>query len=261
MEQKDVKQQSNGTVSGWATAAGAAVGAVAGTIIAEAANPAEDASDIVTPEPESHPEPETPMVEPEPNPEPLEPIVEPEPQPAQVTELHQTIIINGDNNTLGVDNVIEQGDPGEWAEPVTLAESGGDVNAVETNLIVNGDGNAVGVTNEIEQGVFIEEQPVVVEEVAYVENDVNITNVDVDYGDVTNNVETGFDVVAVNVSEESISLVDVDADGVADTMITDDSQVDIAGENITMDPMGANDAGVDCAPDYVNDANVDDFML
>lgn len=252
MEQKDVKQQSNGTVSGWATAAGAAVGAVAGTVIAEAANPTVGASDIVIPEPESHPEPETPMVEPEPK--SLEPIVEPEPQPTQLTEINQTIIINGDNNTLGLGNSIEQGNQGESAEPVVLAEQGGDINTVETNLIVNGDGNAVGVNTVIE-----EVQPVVVEEVY--ENDVNVTNIDVDYGDVTNNVETGFDVVAVNVSEESVSLVDVDTDGVADTMITDDSQVDIAGENIAMNPMGANDAGVDCAPDYVNDANVDDFML
>ena len=254
MEQKDVKQQSNGTVSGWATAAGAAVGAVAGTVIAEAANPTVGASDIVIPEPESHPEPETPMVEPEPK--SLEPIVEPEPQPAQLTEINQTIIINGDNNTLGLGNSIEQGNQGESAEPVVLAEQVGDINTVETNLIVNGDGNAVGAYNVIDQGAFVEEQPDVEDG-----NGFDITNVNIDYGDVTNNVETGFDVVAVNVDEEPVSLVDVDADGVADTMITDDSQVDIAGENIAMDPMGANDAGVDCAPDYVNDANVDDFML
>lgn len=70
---------------------------------------------------------------------------------------------------------------------------------------------------------------------------------------------------------DDVSVVDTDLDGYADSVCVDDNEpldaqyLDVSDEDISMDPLqqavSMQDAYVEDNPDYVNDANVDEFMV
>lgn len=70
---------------------------------------------------------------------------------------------------------------------------------------------------------------------------------------------------------DDVSVVDTDLDGYADSVCVDDNEpldvqyLDVSDEDTSMDPLqqavSMQDAYVEDNPDYVNDANVDEFMV
>ena len=98
----------------------------------------------------------------------------------------------------------------------------------------------------------------------------------VSYDTITNDDGSQMDVAVVNVQGQDVLIADVDPDGVADIMAADLNNngqldngeiVDISDQNIAMQPlqeaanMGGNEmlAQTDDV-DYINDANVDDYI-
>ena len=98
----------------------------------------------------------------------------------------------------------------------------------------------------------------------------------VSYETVTNEDGSQMDVAVVNAQGQAVMIVDVDQNGVADAMASDLNNngqldngeiVDVSDQNIAMQPLqqAANMGGNDMVAqtndvDYINDANVDDYM-
>lgn len=89
--------------------------------------------------------------------------------------------------------------------------------------------------------------------------------------------EGNIDAAILSVDGETVMVVDMDQDGIADALVADfngdgyidDSEiVDISGDNVAMEPFADDYYGIEpledpsiaYEPDYVNDANVDEFM-
>ena len=98
----------------------------------------------------------------------------------------------------------------------------------------------------------------------------------VSYDTITNEDGSQMDVAVVNVQGQDVLIADVDPDGVADIMaadlnnngqLDDGEIVDISDQNIAMQPLqeAANMSGNEMLAqtddvDYINDANVDDYI-
>ena len=98
----------------------------------------------------------------------------------------------------------------------------------------------------------------------------------VSYETVTNEDGSQMDVAVVNAQGQTVMIADVDQNGIADVMAADLNNngqldegelVDVSGENIAMQPLqdAANMNGNDMIAqtndvDYINDANVDDYI-
>ena len=98
----------------------------------------------------------------------------------------------------------------------------------------------------------------------------------VSYETVTNEDGSQMDVAVVNAQGQAVMIADVDQNGVADTMASDLNYngqldngeiVDVSDQNIAMQPLqdaanmnGNNMVAQTGEPDYINDANVDDYI-
>ena len=98
----------------------------------------------------------------------------------------------------------------------------------------------------------------------------------VSYETVTNEDGSQIDVAVVNAQGQSVMIADVDQNGVADIMASDLNYngqldngeiVDVSDQNIAMQPLqdaanmnGNNMVAQTGEPDYINDANVDDYI-
>ena len=190
-----------------------------------------------------------------------------------------TVVIEGDGNAIAIDSSENAVDLGEGATAADVYD------AHQTTVIIEGEDNAVSIdaseniiSQEFESTVMTDElvDPnasnvaggAVVE--PYTENGGDTVVVEtyeptVQYGIIETDLESGLSIVDVNVGEETISLVDVNADGVADSMILPIESgaeiVDISGENIPMEPTMPEDVCAGDIADYVNNANVDNFMM
>lgn len=98
----------------------------------------------------------------------------------------------------------------------------------------------------------------------------------VSYETVTNEDGSQMDVAVVNAQGQAVMIADVDQNGVADIMASDLNYngqldngeiVDVSDQNIAMQPLqdaanmnGNNMVAQTCEPDYINDANVDDYI-
>ena len=98
----------------------------------------------------------------------------------------------------------------------------------------------------------------------------------VSYETVTNEDGSQIDVAVVNAQGQAVMIADVDQNGVADIMASDLNYngqlengeiVDVSDQNIAMQPLqdaanmnGNNMVAQTGEPDYINDANVDDYI-
>lgn len=98
----------------------------------------------------------------------------------------------------------------------------------------------------------------------------------VSYETVTNEDGSQMDVAVVNAQGQAVMIADVDQNGVADIMASDLNYngqldngeiVDVSDQNIAMQPLqdaanmnGNNMVAQTGEPDYINDANVDDYI-
>lgn len=98
----------------------------------------------------------------------------------------------------------------------------------------------------------------------------------VSYETVTNEDGSQMDVAVVNAQGQAVMIADVDQNGVADIMAADLNNngqldngeiVDVSDQNIAMQPLqdaanmnGNNMVAQTGEPDYINDANVDDYI-
>ena len=98
----------------------------------------------------------------------------------------------------------------------------------------------------------------------------------VSYETVTNEDGSQMDVAVVNAQGQAVMIADVDQNGVADIMASDLNNngqldngeiVDVSDQNIAMQPLqdaanmnGNNMVAQTGEPDYINDANVDDYI-
>ena len=98
----------------------------------------------------------------------------------------------------------------------------------------------------------------------------------VSYETVTNEDGSQIDVAVVNAQGQAVMIADVDQNGVADIMAADLNNngqldngeiVDVSDQNIAMQPLqdaanmnGNNMVAQTGEPDYINDANVDDYI-
>ena len=98
----------------------------------------------------------------------------------------------------------------------------------------------------------------------------------VSYETVTNEDGSQLDVAVVNAQGQAVMIADVDQNGVADIMASDLNYngqldngeiVDVSDQNIAMQPLqdaanmnGNNMVAQTGEPDYINDANVDDYI-
>lgn len=98
----------------------------------------------------------------------------------------------------------------------------------------------------------------------------------VSYETVTNEDGSQIDVAVVNAQGQAVMIADVDQNGVADIMASDLNNngqldngeiVDVSDQNIAMQPLqdaanmnGNNMVAQTGEPDYINDANVDDYI-
>ena len=98
----------------------------------------------------------------------------------------------------------------------------------------------------------------------------------VSYETVTNEDGSQIDVAVVNAQGQAVMIADVDQNGVADIMASDlnyngqlehGEMVDVSDQNIAMQPLqdaanmnGNNMVAQTGEPDYINDANVDDYI-
>ena len=98
----------------------------------------------------------------------------------------------------------------------------------------------------------------------------------VSYETVTNEDGSQIDVAVVNTQGQAVMIADVDQNGVADIMASDLNYngqldngeiVDVSDQNIAMQPLqdaanmnGNNMVAQTGEPDYINDANVDDYI-
>ena len=98
----------------------------------------------------------------------------------------------------------------------------------------------------------------------------------VSYETVTNEDGSQMDVAIVNAQGQAVMIADVDQNGVADIMASDLNYngqldngeiVDVSDQNIAMQPLqdaanmnGNNMVAQTGEPDYINDANVDDYI-
>lgn len=95
------------------------------------------------------------------------------------------------------------------------------------------------------------------------------------YETVTNEDGSQMDVAIVAVDGQPVIVADLDRDGIADVIAADENQNsileeheihDVSGEQLAMQPlqeaagMNTGDAIVQNEPDYINNANVDDYM-
>lgn len=114
-----------------------------------------------------------------------------------------------------------------------------------------------------------QQMAVVPEETSAVDSEIVVTG----YGTVDNEDGSRMDVVTVNVDGQEASLIDIDQDGIADVLMVDvdgdgdydESEIlNIGEEAISMavfQPDGMEEAHTLIAEnDYVNDANVDEYM-
>ena len=98
----------------------------------------------------------------------------------------------------------------------------------------------------------------------------------VSYETVTNEDGSQMDVAVVNAQGQAVMIADVDQNGLADIMASDLNYngqldngeiVDVSDQNIAMQPLqdaanmnGNNMVAQTGEPDYINDANVDDYI-
>lgn len=232
-EQKKTSEVKSNVISGMSSTVGAAAGVVAGSVISSEVNAAETP---VTPEEEQEVE-----------------VVGSQPSGTSGSTTHY--------------NPIQASEPTH--EPQQVVDS-------EPQQVADSEPQQV-VDSEPEQVVDSEPQQVTdseSEQVVDSESEIEV----IDYETVTNDDGSQMDVAVVNAQGQAAMIVDVDQDGIADVMaadfngngqIDDGEQVDITDRNIAMQQLhdAVNNMEVDGPivqtndTDYINDANVDEYIV